>query len=402
MSIITALTTSGSNSMAGNLNLNSHLINNVLNPVNPQDVATKNYTDTSISTNWQVAGNSGLINGKIGTTDTNSFAIICFGNQLTTYSTSGISLNSHTINNVGNPVNPQDAATKSYTDVISAASLQINGSNNMTGNLNIPSNNVIIGGTANTQNLAALSIKQSGDVSNTPTSSICGIKMYKGSTNNYNYYFGVDGSGFLSFYFQATNGTCTTLFSVNNAGQINFLNTGNIINMINPVNPQDGATKYYVDNVAVTTSVPLLPLVPLISANTGDRSGWTFSTPGVNFAGSGYTPFSGGTGGPWQPTNGTVNSISCNSPFPIILRAVSVQPLFDNNNNPSLTNLLIEGSNNNSTFTQIFNYNISTSAGQYVIIKFSNSITYAQIRLTFTFTAISKSGINSLQLYGSY
>ncbi len=52
------ITAGGAGSFGGALNMNSHAINNVTDPTNAQDAATKNYVDTHAS-GWGLTGNSG-------------------------------------------------------------------------------------------------------------------------------------------------------------------------------------------------------------------------------------------------------------------------------------------------------------------------------------------------------
>ena len=77
-----------------NINLNSNKIINVVDPVNAQDVSTKNYVDTKVS--------SVVVPTKLS--------------DLTGSNTSNLNLNSNKINNVVDPVSAQDAATKNYVD----------------------------------------------------------------------------------------------------------------------------------------------------------------------------------------------------------------------------------------------------------------------------------------------
>ena len=73
----------------GNLNMRTHLIQNVGSPVDPQDAATKNYVDTRAGDGTQPA----VVRDQ--------------GN---------LDMDTHFIQNVRDPVNPQDAATKNYVD----------------------------------------------------------------------------------------------------------------------------------------------------------------------------------------------------------------------------------------------------------------------------------------------
>ena len=85
----TALLRDGTQPATGNLDMNTHLIQNVGSPVDPQDAATKNYVDTRAGDGTQPA----VVRDQ--------------GN---------LDMDTHFIQNVGDPVNPQDAATKNYVD----------------------------------------------------------------------------------------------------------------------------------------------------------------------------------------------------------------------------------------------------------------------------------------------
>ncbi len=115
------------------LNMNSHQINNVTDPTNPQDSATKAYVDSQSGAFLPLIGGtmSGAINmgnNKIDgladpTLSQDAVTLSYLNTQLGLYlplaggtMTGAINMSSHKITNLTDPTNPQDAATKNYVD----------------------------------------------------------------------------------------------------------------------------------------------------------------------------------------------------------------------------------------------------------------------------------------------
>ena len=138
-----AATLSSSVSIGGALNLNSHQINNVSDPTSAQDAATKNYADNLNATqtsalNSEISraeGAEGTLTTNLGdevtraeTAETANSAAISTeasraeGAEATKLPlvggtmTGSINMNSNSITNLLDPINPQDAATKNYVD----------------------------------------------------------------------------------------------------------------------------------------------------------------------------------------------------------------------------------------------------------------------------------------------
>ena len=89
----------GTTPVSGSIDMNGNTLYNVPNPVNPQDVATKEYTE---NVEW---GNSAIVKMQYG-------AYVAIEN---------IDMQFYTLKNVRNPENAQDVATKQYVDTASRA-----------------------------------------------------------------------------------------------------------------------------------------------------------------------------------------------------------------------------------------------------------------------------------------
>ena len=89
----------GDTPVSGSINMNGNTLFNVSDPVNPQDVATKEYTD------------------KVGGGDT-----AIYKTQYGTYGSRGnIDMRGYTLMNVLDPADAQDVATKKYVDAANRA-----------------------------------------------------------------------------------------------------------------------------------------------------------------------------------------------------------------------------------------------------------------------------------------
>lgn len=211
------------------LNMNTHLISNVSNPVSAQDVATKNYV-TSLTGNY-LPLTGGTLAGVIN-------------------------MDSHKITNLTDPTSPQDAATKAYSDALLASYLLLTGGT-MSGLLNMGSHQITnVTDPTNAQDAATMAYVDAQTGNFLP---ILGGSM-QGAINMGNH--------------KITNVTNPTLNQ--DAVTLNYLNTevanylplsgGTLTGAINmgshkltsvtdPTNPQDAATKAYVDLVATGFNV---------------------------------------------------------------------------------------------------------------------------------------------------
>ena len=125
----------GSNTATGSINMTRNTLTNVSNPVNAQDIATKNYAGGKVSKsgdtmtgNLDISGNR-VMNVPFSPTDTSdavNAAYVVRGDldveqktvlrNGTQAMTGNLDMDDHYINNLPNPVHDQDAVTKTYAD----------------------------------------------------------------------------------------------------------------------------------------------------------------------------------------------------------------------------------------------------------------------------------------------
>lgn len=141
-----------------------------------------------------------------------------------------LDMNSHQINNVTDPTNPQDASTKAYVDSISGAFLPLIGGT--------------MSGAINMGNRKITSLLD-------PSSAQDAVTLNYLNTE-------------LGFYLALSGGTMT--------GAIN-MGSNKITNVTDPTNPQDAATKNYVDTVATGLTVQQA----CYAATTANLAGYTYA-----------------------------------------------------------------------------------------------------------------------------
>jgi len=141
------------------LNLGTHKIINVVDPVGAQDAATKNYVDNSTASSTYTAGTGLTLTGH-------TFSVNAAQTQVTQLGAQALDLNmgTHKITNVVDPVGSQDAATKNYVDsnavvagtglTLSGHTLSVNANQSQITNLGTLSN-VNVTNTTTTQDLVA-------------------------------------------------------------------------------------------------------------------------------------------------------------------------------------------------------------------------------------------------------
>ena len=128
--------------------------------------------------------------------------------------------------------------------------LKIDGSNSMQGNLNVGTNNILLGNTTGLFYLSAICIRQTGRLTALGPQSGYGLKFFN-STSMDGYYMGYTDSDNFGIFKQNNDLTCQLIMSINVSGIT--MNNNGINGLSLPVNISDAATKGYVDDSLTNT-----------------------------------------------------------------------------------------------------------------------------------------------------
>ena len=240
----------------GDVSFQGYTLINLGSPVNPTDGANKEYVDNAISglpystlTLQGAITGSGPLNLPVITTLNTTL------NQIT--NAGNVNIGNYNLNNVLDPLNPQDGATKNYVDNATIAPSQI---------INYPSSSSLFlngAGAWTAPSFSNLITTSSSSyeitINNTnPNSTNTGLLIQNNGYNAVN--FGFNNST-KEAYVWAYGSNALLKFGTNATTRMQLLNNGtldlltnSITGLANPVNPTDAVNKEYVDNATIAPS----------------------------------------------------------------------------------------------------------------------------------------------------
>ena len=235
----------------GDVSFQGYTLINLGSPVNPTDGANKEYVDNAISglpystlTLQGAITGSGPLNLPVITTLNTTL------NQIT--NAGNVNIGNYNLNNVLDPLNPQDGATKNYVDNATIAPSQI---------INYPSSSSLFlngAGAWTAPSFSNLITTSSSSyeitINNTnPNSTNTGLLIQNNGFNAVN--FGFNNST-KEAYVWAYGSNALLKFGTNATTRMQLLNNGtldlltnSITGLANPVNPTDAVNKEYVDSI---------------------------------------------------------------------------------------------------------------------------------------------------------
>jgi hypothetical protein len=239
----------------GTLDLLTNTITGLATPINPTDGVNKQYVDTAVS---GLPYSSLTLQGAItGSGPLNLPVITTLNTTLNQITNAGnVNIGNYNLNNVLDPINPQDGATKNYVDTSTIAPSRI---------ISYPSNSSLFLNGAGSWTapsfsnlITTSSVGYELTINNTNASSTnTGLLIQNNGFNVVNFgfnnstneaYVWAYGNALLKF---GTN--ATTRMQLLNNGTLDLL-TNTITGLANPVNPTDGVNKQYVDNATIAPS----------------------------------------------------------------------------------------------------------------------------------------------------